>query len=78
MLDWQPDPFVANATHASEHRSVRYWSEETNATTIGEVLFNRVADGAIDGHGAPSGPNHLLFWDVDRLLEASRGRSGSG
>ena len=28
--------------------------------------------------GAPSGPNYLLFWDVDRLLEASRGRSGSG
>ena len=31
-----------------------------------------------DGNGAPSGPNCTLFSDVDRLLEASRGRSGSG
>ena len=31
-----------HSTHASEYRSVRYWSEETNATTIGEVFFNRV------------------------------------
>ena len=30
------------------------------------------------GNGAPSGPNYLLFSGADRLLEASRGRSGSG
>ena len=30
------------------------------------------------GNGAPSGPNYLLFVDADRLLEVSRGRSGSG
>ena len=29
-------------------------------------------------NGAPSGPNYLLFSDADRLLEASRGRSGGG
>ena len=37
----------------------------------------RVMD-VFDGNGAPSGPNYLLFSDADRLLEASRGRSGSG
>ena len=31
-----------------------------------------------DGNGAPSGPNYTLFSGADRLLEASRGRSGSG
>ena len=30
------------------------------------------------GNGAPSGPNCTLFSDVDRLLDVSRGRSGSG
>ena len=30
------------------------------------------------GDGAPSGPNYLLFSDVDRLLAVSRGRSDSG
>ena len=34
--------------------------------------------GVFDGNGAPSGPNYLLFSDADRLLEVSRGRSGSG
>ena len=34
--------------------------------------------GVFVGNGVPSGPNYLLFSDVDRLLEASRGRSGSG
>ena len=34
-----PNPFcIADATHASEHHSVRYWSEETNAMTTGEVV----------------------------------------
>ena len=31
-----------------------------------------------DGNAAPSGPNYLLFWDADRFLEVSRGRSGCG
>ena len=30
------------------------------------------------GNGAPSGPNYTLFVVADRLLEASRGRYGSG
>ena len=30
------------------------------------------------GDGAPSGPNYTLFSGADRLLEASRGRSGGG
>ena len=34
--------------------------------------------GVFDGSGAPSGPNYLLFSGADRLLEGSRGRSGSG
>ena len=31
-----------------------------------------------DGNGAPSGPNCLLFSDVDRLSDALRDRSGVG
>jgi len=34
--------------------------------------------GVFDGNVAPSGPNCTLFSGVARLLEASRGRSGSG
>ena len=30
------------------------------------------------GDGAPSGPNCTLFSGADRLLEVTRGRSGSG
>ena len=37
----------------------------------------RVID-VFDGDGAPSGPNCTLFSGVDRLLELSGGRSGSG
>ena len=37
----------------------------------------RVID-VLTGDGAPSGPNYTLFVVADRLLEASRGRSGSG
>ena len=49
-------------------------SEETAIT----ILWGpRVIDVFV-GNGAPSGPNCLLFSDADRLLEASRGRSGSG
>ena len=37
----------------------------------------RVID-VFDGNGAPSGPNCTLSSGVAQLLEASRGRSGSG
>ena len=47
-------------------------SDETaTATTGGPRVIN-----VFDGDGAPSGPNYLLFSDVDRPVEASRGRSG--
>ena len=49
-------------------------SNETATATTGGP---RVID-VFDGNGAPSGPNYLLFSDADRLLVASRGRSGSG
>ena len=37
----------------------------------------RVID-VFDGNGAPSGPNYLLFSDVDRLADALRDRSKVG
>ena len=37
----------------------------------------RVID-VFDGNGAPSGPNCLLFSDVDRLVYSLRDRSGVG
>jgi len=37
----------------------------------------RVID-VFDGNGPPSGPNCSLFAGADRLLDVSRGRSGSG
>ena len=49
-------------------------SNETATATTGGP---RVID-VFDGNGVPSGPNYLLFVDADRLLEASRGRSGCG
>ena len=49
-------------------------SDETAITNPGGP---RVIDVFV-GNGAPSGPNYLLFSDADRLLEASRGRSGGG
>ena len=49
-------------------------SNETATATTGGP---RVID-VFDGNGPPSGPNYLLFSDADRLLVASRGRSGSG
>ena len=49
-------------------------SNETATATTGGP---RVID-VFDGNGAPSGPNCPLFSGADRLLEASRGRSGSG
>ena len=49
-------------------------SDETAITIPGGP---RVID-VFDGNGAPSGPNYLLFSGADRLLDVSRGRSGSG
>ena len=49
-------------------------SNETATATTGAP---RVID-VFDGNGAPSGPNNLLFSGAGRLLEVSRGRSGSG
>ena len=49
-------------------------SNETATATTGGP---RVID-VVDGNGAPSGPNCTLFSGADRLLEVSRGRSGSG
>jgi len=49
-------------------------SDETAITIPGGP---RVID-VFDGNGAPSGPNCTLFSGADRLLAASRGRSGSG
>ena len=49
-------------------------SNETAMTIYGGP---RVID-VFDGNWAQSGPNYLLFLDADRLLEVSRGRSGSG
>ena len=49
-------------------------SNETASTIPGGP---RVID-VLTGDEAPSGPNYLLFSGADRLLEASRGRSGSG
>ena len=48
--------------------------KETATATTGSP---RVID-VFYGNGAPSGPNYILFSGADRLLEASRGRSGSG
>ena len=48
-----------------------------NETAITIPGGPRVID-VLTGDGAPSGPNYTLFVLADRLLEASRGRSGSG
>ena len=55
----------------------RWGSMGSNETAITIPGGPRVID-VFDGNGAPSGPNYLLFSGADRLLEASRGRSGSG
>ena len=49
-------------------------SNETATATTGGP---RVTD-VFGGNVAPSGPNYTLFVVADRLLEGSRGRSGSG
>ena len=48
-------------------------NETATATTGGPRVI-----GVFDGNGAPSGPNYLLFSDVDRLADSLRGRSGVG
>ena len=48
-------------------------NEAATATTGGP----RVID-VFDGNGAPSGPNYLLFVDVDRLSDALGDRSWVG
>ena len=50
------------------------WSNATaTATTGGPRVI-----GVFNGNGAPSGPNDLLFSDVDRPSDALRDRSGVG
>ena len=49
-------------------------SDETATATTGGP---RVID-VFYGNGAPSGPNYLLFVDVDRLADSLRDRSGVG
>ena len=49
-------------------------SDETAITIPGGP---RVID-VFYGDGAPSSPNYLLFWDVDRLADSLRDRSGVG
>ena len=49
-------------------------SDETATATTGGPLVIDV----FDANEAPSGPNYTLFVVADRLLEVSRGRSGSG
>ena len=48
-------------------------NETATATTGGPRVIE-----VFDGNGAPSGPNYLLFSDVDRLLDSLRDRSGVG
>ena len=55
----------------------RWGSMGSNETATATTGGPRVID-VFYGNGAPSGPNYLLFSDADRLLEASRGRSGGG
>ena len=49
------------------------FNETATATTGGP----RVID-VFDGNGAPSGPNYLLFSDVDRLADSLGDGSGVG
>ena len=49
----------------------------SNETAIAVPGGPRVID-VFDANEAPSGPNYTLFVVADRLLEASRGRSGCG
>ena len=49
-------------------------SNETAITILGGPWVIDV----FDGNGAPSGPNYLLFSDVDRLADSLWDRSGVG
>ncbi len=49
----------------------------SNETAITIPEGPRVID-VFDGNGAPSGPNFLLFSDVDRLVDPLWDRSGVG
>ena len=49
----------------------------SDETTIAVPGGPRVID-VFDGDGAPSGPNYLLFSDVDRLVNSLRNRSEVG
>ena len=49
----------------------------SNGTAITIPGGPRVID-VFDANEAPSGPNKTIFVGADRLLEASRGRSGGG
>ena len=49
-------------------------SDETTITIPGGPRVITI----FDGSGAPSGPNNLLFSDVNRLLDALWDRSGVG
>ena len=48
-------------------------NETATATTGGPLVI-----GVFDGNGAPSGPNYLLFSDVDRLVNSLRDMSEVG
>ena len=48
-------------------------NETATATTGGPRVIDVFA-----GNGAPSGPNYLLFSDVERLADSLRDRSGVG
>ena len=69
-------PFSACRCHilVIDYRWGSMGSDETATATIGAPRVIRV----FAGNEAPSGPNCTLFSGADRLLEASRGRSGSG
>ena len=69
-------PFSACRCHilVVDYRWGSMGSDETATATIGGPRVIRV----FAGNEAPSGPTCTLFSGADRLLEASRGRSGSG
>ena len=48
-------------------------NETATATTGGPWVID-----VFDGNGAPSGPNYLLFSDVDRFADSLWDRSGVG
>ena len=57
-----------------DYRRGNMGSDETATATTGCL---RVID-VFHGNGAPSGPNYLLFSDVDRLADSLRDRSKVG